>query len=354
MIDPGEAFGVAGRRIGPGNPTFLIAEIGVNHNGELGLAAEMVRAAKRAGADCVKFQTFKAERVATAGAPKAKYQTLVTNPEESQVDMLRQLELVEKDHSRLRDLCEELDIVFCSTPYNEEDIEFLNNIGTPILKAASIHLAEPHFLECMARTGRPMILSTGMGTWEEIDRAVDTIRSTGNERFILLQCTTNYPSSIEDTNLRAMVGLQNRYGCAVGYSDHTLGTTSCLGAVALGATVIEKHFTLDRRLPGPDHTTSETPEGFAELVKEVRAMEAAMGTADKNPSAAERANMVGMRRSIVARRKIAEDHVIQDEDLICKRPATGIAPRHWQDLVGTRARRDIAEGAMLQWDDVDV
>jgi N-acetylneuraminate synthase/N,N'-diacetyllegionaminate synthase len=344
---------IDGRTIGHGHKTFLIAEAGVNHNGDVGMAEDLIRAASRSGADCVKFQTFRAERVVTATAPKARYQILVTDPAESQIDMLRKLELSENAYGDLIDLCRREGIVFTSTPYNEEDVDFLIELDVPLFKAASIHLAEPRFLMRMAETGRPLIVSTGMATWDELTLAVDAIRSTGNNNYVLLQCTTNYPASIEDTNLNAMVAMRERFGCLTGYSDHTPSHVSCLGAVALGACMIEKHFTLDKLLPGPDHTTSETPEEFAALVREVRLMEAALGSSNKAPTAAEQANMQGMRRSIVARRRIAAGQVVSDGDLTCKRPATGIAPREWNALVGKRAIRDIEAGSMVTWGDLD-
>ena len=348
-----KSLAVGGHGIGSHYGTFVIAEAGVNHNGDVAMAKELVLAAKRAGADCVKFQTFKASRVVTASAPKAKYQTLVTDPAESQIDMLRKLELDENAYGDLIQLCKAEGLVFTSTPYNEEDIAFLDALDVPVLKAASIHLAEPRFLKRMAQTGRPLIVSTGMATWDELTQAVQTIRSTGNEKFILLQCTTNYPSAVIDTNLKCMVAMRDRFECLVGYSDHTQSHIPCLGAVALGACMIEKHFTLDKFLPGPDHSTSETPDSLAALVRAVRTMEEALGTSNKSPTEAERANMEGMRRSIVARRHIAAGQVIGDDDLTSKRPATGISPSNWGQVVGMTATRTIPSGAMLEWDDLN-
>lgn len=339
-------------KIGDGNPVFVIAEAGVNHNGDLDLAAELVRQAARSGADCVKFQTFKAERVVTHDAPKANYQLKVTDPSESQLSMLKSLELSETAYSDLIALCEKERLIFTSTPYNEEDIAFLDELDVPLLKSASIHCAEPRFLQRMAATGRPLIVSTGMATWEEIDEAIAAIKSTGNKNFVLLQCTTNYPSLIEDTNLRAMVEIRRRHECLVGYSDHTQSHVPCLGAVALGACVIEKHFTTDQSLPGPDHSTSETPEQFKVLVKAIRTMEVALGQSDKVPSEAETANMVGMRRSIAARHALPAGHLICDNDLTCKRPASGIAPRDWGKVVGRRTARPVTQGSLLTWSDL--
>lgn len=340
-------------RIGGDAPVFVIAEVGVNHNGSLDMALELIRAAKAAGADCVKFQTFKSERVASADAPKADYQLKVTDRAESQIDMLRKLELAEDAYPRLISLCRELGILFSSTPYSEEDIAQLHALDVPILKAASIHCAEPHFLRVMAETGRPVVLSTGMATWDEVDRAVAAIRTAGNENLVVLQCTTNYPSAVSDANLRTMAAMAERYSCHVGYSDHTLSHAPCVASVALGARVIERHFTLDSNLPGPDHSSSDTPASFARLVAMIRDAEAALGSAVKQPTEAERKNMKGMRRSLFARRDIVAGKLIEDADLICKRPATGIAPAEWDAIVGRRAGRAIAAGDMLAPTDFD-
>ena len=338
--------------IGTGKPAFVIAEAGVNHNGDVSIAAELIRHAKKAGADCVKFQTFKAERVVTTNAPKANYQKSVTDPNQSQLDMLRDIELSEQAYGDLISLCESEDIVFTSTPYNEEDIDFLVELDVPVLKSASIHIAEPRFLQRLAETGLPLVVSTGMASWAEIDEAVDAIRSTGNNQLVLLQCTTNYPSLLSDTHLKAMVEMRNRKRCLVGYSDHTQSHIPCLGAIALGACVIEKHFTLDKRQSGPDHSTSETPDSFATIVSGLRDMEIALGGYEKRPTDAERANMPGMRRSIAVRHALPAGHIISEEDLTCKRPASGIAPRDWNKLIGRQIFREIADGSLLSWDDI--
>jgi len=338
--------------VGLGHPTFFIAEAGVNHNGSVEMAMDLVRAAKRAGADCVKFQTFTADRVVMPDAPKARYQTLVTDAGESQFDMLQALELDPGAYADIVALCNEEGILFASTPYNEEDVAFLEALDVPVLKAASIHIAEPAFLRLMAETGRPLIVSSGMANWEEVARAIEAIRSTGNERFVLLQCTSNYPSDPSDANIRAMAAMAKRFDCLVGYSDHTQTDFACLTAVALGGCVLEKHLTLDRSLPGPDHSTSATPDEIAKLISEIRQVEAVLGSAEKEPTEAERANMVGMRRSITTRRNLAAGTVIQATDLICRRPATGVPPRDWDAVVGRRVKREIAAGAQILWDDL--
>lgn len=340
-----------GRKVGLGCPVFLIAEAGVNHNGSLDMARKLIFEAKAAGADCVKFQTFKADRVVTSVAPKAAYQNRVTDPAEKQIDMLRKLELDEGVYGDLIAACRSEGIVFTSTPYNEDDIEFLVSLDVPVLKAASIHIAEPKFLQAMAATGKPLLVSTGMATWEEVSLAIRAIRETGNQKFVMLQCTTNYPSAVADAHLNAMTEMARRYDCLVGYSDHTQSRVPCIASVAMGACVIEKHFTLDQSLPGPDHTTSEDPIGFRALVDAVREAELSLGSSEMAPTDAERANMEGMRRSLTAKVAMRKGHVVGDADLICRRPATGLAPKHWEEVVGRIVKRDIAEGEILAWDD---
>lgn len=332
----------------PTDRVFIIAEAGVNHNGSPEMARQLVHAAKAAGADAVKFQTFRAERVAQSSAPKAAYQLRNTDGAESQIEMLRKLELPEADHHELLALCAELGLEFLSTPYNEEDVDFLAGLGVRAYKLASIHLVEPHFLRYAARTGRHLIVSTGMATFPEVDQAVRTLRAAGAD-FTLLQCTTNYPSRVEDANLRAIVSMRDDFGCAVGYSDHTQSDVTCVAAVALGATMIEKHFTLDRSLPGPDHSSAANPEEFAALVQRIRATESGLGTGRKEPSEAEAVNLVNMRRSLVARRAIAAGERITEEMLTCKRPADGIAPLRIDEVTGRVAARDIPAGAALAW-----
>ncbi len=336
--------------IGSDRPTFVIAEAGVNHNGDLDLARQLIRSAKQTGANCVKFQTFKADRVVTANAPKARYQLHTTDPQESQRRMLETLELSAESYGELIQLCRDEQIIFMSTPYNPEDVDFLMKFDVPAFKLASIHVAEPYFLQYVARTGKPMILSTGMATLAEVDTAVQAIRSTGHEEFILLQCTTNYPSKLEDTHLRAMQTLANSFETLVGYSDHTQTNTACIAAIALGACVIEKHFTLDQSLPGPDQSTSLEPAAFTQLVQQIREAELVLGNRQKQPSSIEQINAVGMRRSLVASRAISAGEAIAPDMITCKRPATGLKPAWFSDIVGRVALRDIAPDELLCWE----
>ncbi len=339
---------IAQHLIGAGHPCFMIAEAGVNHNGDPAMAAELVRQAKACGADCVKFQTFRAERVVTAAAPKAAYQLKVTDPAESQFAMLRKLELSEAAHRELIAQCRREGIVFLSTPYSIEDAELLHDLGVPGFKVASGQLVELPFLADLARFGKPIILSTGMATMAEITEAVATVRAQGNDQLVVLQCTTNYPSALADTNLRAMNSIRATTGAVTGYSDHTEGINACLASVALGAAVVEKHFTLDRALPGPDHRCSFAPAELAALVRGVREIEAALGTAAKQPTAAELANLSGMRRSIVAARALSAGEKVTAADFAFKRPATGLAPKRLGELLGRTARTDIAADTQVQ------
>lgn len=345
-----EVFSIAERPVGIGAPVFVIAEAGVNHDGDRAEALALVGLARKAGADCVKFQTFKAERVATAQAPKAPYQLQSTDCSETQIDMLRRLELSEADHAAVVQECRRLGIVFMSTPYNREDVELLVHIGAPALKLASIHAAEPDFVHFAASQGKPIILSTGMATLAEVDEAVRAIRDSGNHQFAILQCTTNYPSAPSDANLRAMVTMQRAFQCNVGYSDHTEGDVACIAAVALGACVLEKHFTRDRSRSGPDHAASLEPSAFSALVHSVRTAEAALGNGLKVPAAAEQANAPYMRRSLVAARKLAAGEALAPEMLTERRPGTGLRPALLGDVLGRRLIRGLEAGEMLTWD----
>lgn len=335
------------RAIGAGEPVFIVAEAGVNHNGDLELAQALVREAKACGADCVKFQTFKAERIVTQTAPKADYQLQSTDPSESQMEMLRKLELAPQDYATLLETCEREKILFLSTPYNHEDVDFLDDLGVCAFKVASGQLVEPAFLSHVARKGKPIIVSTGMATLAEVDEAVRAIRSSGNDQVVLLQCTTNYPSRPEDAHLCAMNTMRAALGVSVGYSDHTQTETACIAAVALGACVIEKHFTLDKSMPGPDQSSSADPRDFSRLVKLIRETELVLGGALKRPVEAERRNALGMRRSIVSAIPIPCGTIITEEMLTYKRPGSGIPPNRLNEVIGRVAARDIPENALV-------
>lgn len=329
---------------------YIIAEAGVNHNGDIGMAKELILYAKESGADCVKFQTFRAEQVATAAAPKANYQLEVTDRNESQLNMLRKLELDLDAHKELIAFCKETEIDFLSTPYSIEDVIFLEELGVLAYKVASGQIIEPAFLQAIASTGKPMIVSTGMATLSEVQDAVQVIREAGNQQIVLLQCTTNYPSRSEDANLRAIQTMATEFNTMTGYSDHTRTDTACLVAVGLGARVIEKHLTLDKNLPGPDHSASADPGEFTRLVSLIREAESTLGTGIKAPCTAEIANARGMRRSIVAGRDIKSGEVINESMLSVKRPGTGIKPALIPELTGKTAARDIPAETLIDWD----
>lgn len=334
---------------------FIIAEAGVNHNGDLEMALELVRKAKEIGVDCVKFQTFKAESVITKKAPKAMYQLEVTDPEESQFEMLKKLELTDEDYLRIIEECNKQQIIFLSTPYNEEDADFLNDLGVTAFKIASGQIVELAFLEHVAKFGKPIILSSGMATLAEVFEAVMTIRAAGNEQMAILQCTTNYPSQNEDANIRAMISMGESLDLLYGYSDHIEENYACFAAVALGAKIIEKHFTLDRNLPGPDHKASLNVQEFKLLIDGIRKTETALGSPIKKPSPKEIQNTEGMRRSIVLNGPIKKGETITEENMAFKRPATGIAPKRKKELIGKKAAVDIDQDfplkeSMILWD----
>ncbi|XDD51529.1 N-acetylneuraminate synthase [Leptospira sp. WS92.C1] len=337
------------------NPVYIIAEAGVNHNGDPELAKKLIYSAKESGADCVKFQTFIAEEVASANAPKAKYQLKVTDVQESQLDMLRKLELPRACYPELMKLCESIGIDFLSTPYSIGDAAFLNSMGVEAFKIASGQLVEPHFLEFVAGFGKPLILSTGMATLSEVAAGVEAVLKSGNDQIVVLQCTTNYPSKIEDANLLTIPSMKDALGVVIGYSDHIESNYACFAAVALGAKVIEKHFTLDRSMPGPDHSCSLQPEGFLELVNGIREVEKALGSSVKKPTEAEEANKEGMRRSIASSRNIKKGEVLTSDLLCFKRPATGLAPNKLTEIIGLRAAKEIEadtliSSSMIEWE----
>ncbi|MBI3509152.1 MAG: N-acetylneuraminate synthase [Bacteroidetes bacterium] len=320
---------------------FIIAEAGVNHNGSLVAAMHLVDKAVEIGADCIKFQTFKAEQIVTAHSPKADYQLKVTDKKESQFEMLKKLELNRDAFKALKEYCDKRKIKFLSTPYNPEDADLLNSIGVDGFKIASGQLVETYFLKYVAKFGKQMIISTGMGNMEEVKSAVDAIHSTGNKDLVVLQCNTDYPSKISDSNLRAMLTMRDELKVRVGYSDHVPENYACFAAVTLGAEVIEKHFTLDKTLPGPDHSSSLEPEEFRELIKGVRSIELSLGDGIKKPSEAEIKNTFGMRRSLVARTDLGKGTILKAEHIGFKRPANGLSPALFEKVIGKELLTDL-------------
>jgi N-acetylneuraminate synthase len=345
--------------------TLFIAEAGVNHNGLLDLALQLVDAAADAGADVVKFQTFRADKLVTAAAPKAAYQVTNTGESGAQLEMLRRLELSPADHHQLLARCAQRGIGFMSTAFDAESLALLGKLPVPAIKIPSGDVTHAPLLLQAARLGKPMIVSTGMCTLADVEAALGVIafaltrdgspsgradldaawadaaaREALRERVTLLHCTTQYPAPPQDVHLRAMDTLREAFGLPVGYSDHTTGIEVAIAAVARGATVIEKHFTLDRKLPGPDHAASLQPDELRQLVAAVRVVEAALGKPHKGPAASEAANRAVARRSIVAGRPIARGEALSLEAMDFKRPGTGISPMQAWDFIGRPARRD--------------
>lgn len=338
--------------------TIIIAEAGVNHNGDIRLAREMVKAAKAAGADYVKFQTAKPELVISTYAPKAEYQKDTTGEAESQLEMCKAIHLPLSDYAELKALCEEEGIGFMSTPFDLESIALLTELGQDWMKVPSGEITNLPYLRAIARSGQKVILSTGMSNLEEIEDAVKILlgehpdypseSSLKKDDIIVLHCTTEYPCPYGDVNLRAMQTIHDRLGVRVGYSDHTRGLEVSLAAVAMGAEVIEKHFTLSRLLPGPDHKASLEPDELRSLVEQIRHIEAARGTGDKQPAASEIPNMTVARKSIVAARDIKAGEVFSEENITVKRPGNGVSPMMWDSVLGKTAKQDFKFDQLIE------
>lgn len=340
---------IDGKTISPDSPCYVIAEAGVNHNGDIDLARTLVDIAVDAGADAIKFQTFSAERLASRNAPKAGYQRSAGAPEESQYEMLARLELSADDHVTLKRYCASRGVTFLSTPFDELAADFLAELGVPAFKTPSGELTNLAYLRHIARFGKPMIVSTGMATLAEVDAAISAIESGGSPPVALLHCVSNYPAAPEHVNLRAMHTLERAFGVPAGYSDHTNGIDVALASVAMGARIIEKHFTYDRSAPGPDHRASLEPAELKAMIASMRTIESALGDGRKRPAASEAATAAVARKSCVARRAVRSGAIIVHDDVTLKRPGTGIAPSMLSEVLGRTARHDIDEGTVLSW-----
>ena len=338
---------MSGRRIGPGERVFIIAEAGVNHNGDVDCARRLIEAAADAEADAVKFQTFRADHVATSHAPKAPYQARATGTCESQQQMLRRLELPRAAYGALAKDCRRRGLVFLSTPFEEDSADFLEALGIAAFKMPSGELTNLPLLAHVARKGKPMLVSTGMASLEEVEAAVRTLEQAGNRQLVLLHCVSCYPADPSEANLRAMQTLADAFHVPVGFSDHTMGCEVALAAVALGACVIEKHLTLDRRQPGPDHRSSLEPGEFAALVQGIRRVESSLGHGRKEPAPREEETARVARKSLVAARAIRAGSQLTEESIEIKRPGTGLPPSMRGRLIGREAVTDIPEGAVL-------
>ncbi|MFN0058765.1 MAG: N-acetylneuraminate synthase [Planctomycetota bacterium] len=344
-------FQLATRRIALTEPTFVIAEAGVNHNGDLNVARKLIEVAHAAGADAVKFQTFTADDLVTADTPRAAYQERNTGSGASQQEMLRALELPFEAFRILKEHADAQGIVFLSTPHTEEAVRALAPLVSAF-KIGSADLTNRLLLEEVAAHGKPMMLATGMADLTEVERALGWLRATGLRDIVMMHCTSSYPCRFEDVNLDAMLTMRRTLDCLVGYSDHTLGIQVPIMAATLGAVVIEKHFTLDRTMAGPDHAASLLPDEFAEMVRAVKQVARIRGEGRKNPVPAELANLPLVRKSLAARTALAAGTVLRREHLMTKRPATGIPPHEYAELLGRKTRRSIAQGALLAREDL--
>jgi N,N'-diacetyllegionaminate synthase len=330
--------------------TLIIAEAGVNHNGDIQLAKQLIDIAADAGADLVKFQTFSADRLVTQSALKAEYQVLATDKIESQHEMLRNLELTESMHHELINHCADRQIGFFSTGFDIESINFLAGLGQELFKIPSGEITNLPFLRHIGGLNKRVLLSTGMSNMHEVADALNALELAGTpkQKITVLHCTSSYPAELSDVNLRAMLSIQTEFGIEVGYSDHTLGTEVAIAAVALGAKVIEKHFTLDRNMSGPDHKASLEPDELKRMVAGIRSIERALGDGNKVITHNELQNRDVARKSIVASSDIQEGEVFTDSNLTAKRPGTGISPMEWDEIIGTKAKQSYVKDDLIQ------
>ncbi|MDV6316965.1 N-acetylneuraminate synthase [Idiomarina sp. HP20-50] len=338
-------------------PVIVIAEAGVNHNGDVAIAKELVRAAAKAGADYVKFQTFKTASNISKTAPKARYQIETTGKEETQYQMVKKLELSDSEHTEIYKECNNANIKFLSTPFDVDSLDLLLKLGLPMLKIASGELTNLPLLRAYASRysslGRPVLLSTGMANLEEISKAVNALTENGveKEHIVVLHCTTEYPAPFDEINLRALKSMSETLGLPVGYSDHSLGVEVPIAAVTLGAKVIEKHFTLDKTSSGPDHRSSLEPDEFKYMVQCIRNIENALGDGVKRPSPSEKRNALVARKSIVASKNIKKGEVFSEMNITTKRPGTGLSPMYWDDVIGQKSHYNYSEDEFIKWQD---
>lgn len=328
---------------------FIIAEAGVNHNGDMTLAKQLIDGAVAAGVDAVKFQTFKAEKLVTKSAAKANYQKETTDQEETQYEMLKKLELSEAMHVELIKYCEERKIQFISAPFDMESIELLQRLGMETFKIPSGEITNLPYLRAIGKLKKKVILSTGMSEIEEIKQAIYALKAEGTEDITVLHCNTQYPTPMEDVNLKAMQTIQKELNIKVGYSDHTLGIEVPIAAVAMGACVIEKHFTLDKNMPGPDHKASLDCEELAQMVRSIRNIEKALGRSEKKLTPSESKNINIARKSIVAAADIKKGERYTEENLTTKRPGSGISPMKWDEVIGQLANKDYKKDELITW-----
>ena len=325
--------------------TLIIAEAGVNHNGDFNTALKMIDVAKACGVDVVKFQTSITST--SKFSEKAEYQKRETGADESQLDMIKKLRFSFDQHRRLKEYCDKVGIKYLSTPFDFESIEFLNEI-CDVWKVPSGEIINVPYLERIGKTHKPVIMSTGIGTIDEIERAIRILKENGTSHITLLQCTTEYPTPYEDVNLKAMETLKEKFGLEVGLSDHTMGIEVDIAAVAMGATIIEKHFTLDRNMPGPDQKASLEPNELRQMVSSIRNVEKALGDGQKVPRLGEEENKHAARKSIVAKRDIRRGEVFTEDNIVPRHAGKGISPARWYEVIGQKAKRDFIEDEMIE------
>ena len=331
------------------NKVFIVAEAGVNHNGDINLAKKLIDIAAKAGADAVKFQTFKTELCVSKNAKKASYQEENTGKEESQFDMIKKLELNENMHKELIAYCKQKNITFLSTPFDSDSIKLLDELGLSTFKIPSGEITNLPYLRQIGGLNKKIILSTGMANLGEVEAAIDVLVKSGTKRenISLLHANTQYPTPMEDVNLKAMITLKNAFGLEVGYSDHTLGIEVDIAAVAMGAKIIEKHFTLDKNMPGPDHKASLEPGELSAMVRAIRNIELALGDGLKHFSKSESENIKIARKSIVAKCDIKKGEIFSEQNICVKRPGDGINPMRWDEVIGQISQKDYKQDELI-------
>ncbi len=341
-------FQISSKKISSKMTPFLIAEIGVNHDGSLKKAKKMIDVAKIAGADCVKFQTYNPFNLVSLDAKKAPYQMKNTKKKnESQFQMLKKLRLSYSDHKELIEYCKKKNILFLSTPYNFDDVELLHKLKVPAFKLASMHLSEPAFIEYVAKKNKPVIISTGMSEFREIKTAVKILKKYLKNKFIIMQCTTNYPAEYIEANIKVITKFKDYFNCHVGFSDHTLNSVSAIAATSLGAVAIEKHFTLNKNLKGPDHKCSLSPMELSKFISDIKCAKVCLGKKEKTLSSGEKKNEKFMKRSIFSKKLIKKGQKISIFDLEFKRPASGISSSKVNQIVGKVAKKNIPANILL-------
>ena len=348
-------FKIQNKMVGDGHPLFFIAEAGVNHNGSIDMGKQLINIAVEAGADAVKFQTFKTENIIIKNAPKSTYHIETTggDKEQSWFDLLKTQEMSKRMHVELIEYCNKKDIIFLSTPYDEESADLLEDLNVPAFKIASTDTSNISLLNYIAKKGRPMILSSAMATMEEVELSVSTVRAEGLNEIAMLQCTGNYPAKLADTNLRVIETYQKQLKCIVGYSDHTPDLINPVAATAMGAKIYEKHFTIDRSLPGPDHRMALELDELKQTIKAIRDTELALGNSIKQVLESEKENRDKLRKSIVSKLDIKKDDIITMDMISFKRPGHGIQPVDLNSVIGKKALTDIPDGTVLLFEMID-